>query len=53
YTKGAQPLVNNDKPSQGKDKPAQTLTDAELAMCRSMGITGEEFLAAKPKQENN
>lgn len=53
YTRGAQPLVNNDKPSQGKDKPAQTLTDAELAMCRSMGITGEEFLAAKPKQENN
>ncbi|HDP5072443.1 TPA: peptidase, partial [Escherichia coli] len=39
--------------SQGKDKPVQTLTDAELAMCRSMGITGEEFLAAKPKQENN
>ncbi len=53
YTRGAQPLVNNDKPSQGKDKPVQTLTDAELAMCRSMGITGEEFLAAKPKQENN
>lgn len=53
YTRGAQPLVNNDKPSQGKDKTAQTLTDAELAMCRSMGITAEEFLAAKPEQENN
>ncbi len=51
YTSGAQPLVNNDRPSQGKDNPAQTLTDTELAMCHRMGISGEEFLAAKPKQE--
>ncbi|HHT3375923.1 TPA: phage protease, partial [Klebsiella oxytoca] len=28
-----------------------TLNETELAMCRSMGISQEEFLAAKPKQE--
>lgn len=52
FVKTAQPLVNQD-PSKGKDKNGQqtTLTETELAMCRSMGLTQEEFLAAKPKQE--
>ncbi|SVR36888.1 Mu-like prophage I protein [Klebsiella pneumoniae] len=52
FVKTAQPLVNLD-PSKGKENNGQqtTLTETELAMCRSMGLTPEEFLAAKPKQE--
>ncbi len=52
FVKTAQPLVNQD-PSKGKENKGQqtTLTETELAMCRSMGLTQEEFLAAKPKQE--
>lgn len=52
FVKTAQPLVNQD-PSKGKENNGQqtTLTETELAMCRSMGLTQEEFLAAKPKQE--
>ncbi|EPO5347535.1 phage protease [Klebsiella michiganensis] len=52
FVKTAQPLVNQD-PSKGKENKGQqtTLTETELAMCRSMGISQEEFLAAKPKQE--
>ena len=52
FVKTAQPLVNQD-PTKGKENNSQqsTLTDTELAMCRSLGITQEEFLAAKPKQE--
>ncbi|HIC0671726.1 TPA: phage protease [Klebsiella pneumoniae] len=52
FVKTAQPLVNQD-PSKGKENNGQQteLTETELAMCRSMGISQEEFLAAKPKQE--
>ncbi|WP_154964248.1 phage protease [Klebsiella grimontii] len=52
FVKTAQPLVNQD-PSKGKENNGQqtTLNETELAMCRSMGISQEEFLAAKPKQE--
>ena len=52
FVKTVQPLVNQD-PSKGKENKGQqtTLTETELAMCRSMGLTQEEFLAAKPKQE--
>lgn len=52
FVKTAQPLVNQD-PSKGKENKGQqtSLTETELAICRSMGLTQEEFLAAKPKQE--
>jgi len=52
FVKTAQPLVNQD-PSKGKENKGQQteLTETELAICRSMGISQEEFLAAKPKQE--
>lgn len=52
FVKTAQPLVNLD-PTKGKENNNQqtSLTETELAMCRSMGISQEEFLAAKPKQE--
>ncbi|EMO4249200.1 peptidase [Citrobacter freundii] len=51
FIKTAQPLVNNDKPTGGKSEKSTTLTETELAMCRSMGITQEEFLATRPEQE--
>ena len=51
FVKTAPALVNGD-PSKGKDiKDKTKLSDEELAMCRSMGITEAEFLAAKPAQE--
>ncbi|HCZ9100915.1 TPA: peptidase [Klebsiella michiganensis] len=51
FVKTAQPLVNQD-PTKGKESNNKTtLTDTELAMCRSMDLTPEEFLAAKSKQE--
>lgn len=51
FIKTAPTLVNNDKPTGGKDGKSTTLTETELAMCRSMGITQEEFLAIRPEQE--
>ncbi|HAT5012299.1 TPA: peptidase [Serratia marcescens] len=50
FTEAAPVIVNTDpekKKAPGqKDKLA--LTETEVAMCRSMGITEAEFLAAKP-----
>ncbi|WP_312654832.1 phage protease [Kluyvera ascorbata] len=46
------PVLVNADPTKGKENNGQAeLTETELAMCRSMGLTKEEFLAAKPKQE--
>ena len=46
------PALVNDAPSKGKEnKDKNKLSDEELAMCRAMGITEAEFLAAKPAQE--
>ena len=46
------PVLVNADPTKGKENRGQAeLTETELAMCRSMGLTKEEFLAAKPKQE--
>lgn len=46
------PVLVNADPTKGKENKGQAeLTETELAMCRSMGLTKEEFLAAKPKQE--
>ncbi|CAM7890162.1 Mu phage protease GpI [Citrobacter freundii] len=51
FVKTAPALVNTEQ-SQGKDKKDPTkLSSEELAMCRSMGLTEAEFLAAKPAQE--
>lgn len=51
FVKTAPALVNTD-PSKGKENKDNTkLSDDELAMCRAMGITEAEFLAAKPAQE--
>lgn len=51
YMKTAPVLVNSD-PTRPKEVETQgELTPTELAMCRSMGLTQEEYLAAKPKQE--
>lgn len=51
FVKTAPALVNAD-PSKGKENKDNTkLSDDELAMCRAMGITEAEFLAAKPAQE--
>ncbi|MCW0135710.1 hypothetical protein OIU92_00085 [Escherichia coli] len=51
-TRGAQPLVNSDTPSQGRgDKPVQTLTDARTGdVPQPMGITGEE--SSSPLNQN-
>lgn len=51
FVKTAPVLVNNGKPTGGDDKQPATLTETELAMCRSMGVTQEEFLATRPEQE--
>ncbi|HCR2154469.1 TPA: peptidase [Enterobacter asburiae] len=51
FVKTAPALVNAD-PSKGKENTDKTKLSAdELAMCRAMGITEAEFLAAKPAQE--
>ena len=51
FVKTAPALVNTEQ-SQGQDNKDKTkLSDEELAMCRAMGITEAEFLAAKPAQE--
>ncbi|HFS8942363.1 TPA: phage protease [Enterobacter roggenkampii] len=51
FVKTAPVLVNAD-PTKGKENKGQAeLTETELAMCRSMGLSKEEFIAAKPKQE--
>lgn len=51
FIKTAPALVNAD-PSKGKENKDKTeLSAEELAMCRAMGITEAEFLAAKPVQE--
>lgn len=54
FVKGAAVLVNNDKPNGGKPANGDdvTLTEADLALCRSMGITKEEFIAER-KQEGS
>ncbi|WP_213758766.1 phage protease [Citrobacter freundii] len=50
FVKPAPVLVSAD-PTKGKDdKGNVTLNEAEIAMCRSMGVTQEEFLAARNKE---
>ena len=50
FVKTAPVLVSAD-PTKGKDdKGNVTLNEAEIAMCRSMGVTQEEFLAARNKE---
>lgn len=53
FDKSAPAIVSTDplkkKELDGKDK--QELTETELAMCRSMGLSKEEFISAKTKQE--
>ncbi|BBV67841.1 Mu phage protease GpI [Klebsiella sp. STW0522-44] len=52
FVKTAPALVNNDGATKTKENQNQSeLTEAEVAMCRSMGISQKEFLAAKTKQE--
>ncbi|MDP8832777.1 phage protease [Serratia marcescens] len=50
FAQAAPVIVNADlaKKVLGK-KDKQELTETEVAMCRSMGLTEEQFLAAKPK----
>lgn len=48
FVKGAPVIVSNDPKKKPKPETNnQELTETELGMCRSMGITKEEFLAAK------
>lgn len=53
FDKSAPAIVSTDplkkKELDGKGK--QELTETELAMCRSMGLSKEEFISAKTKQE--
>lgn len=53
FDKSAPAIVSADpakkKEQEGKGK--QELTDTELAMCRDMGISKEEFLSIKSQQE--
>ncbi len=50
FVKTAPVLVNAD-PTKPKDTQGNTaLTDTELSMCRSMGISQEEFLAIRNKE---
>ncbi|NMT24647.1 phage protease [Serratia marcescens] len=53
FDKSAPAIVSTDplkkKELDGKGK--QELTETELAMCRSMGISKEEFISAKTEQE--
>ncbi|MDQ7097414.1 MULTISPECIES: phage protease [unclassified Serratia (in: enterobacteria)] len=50
FTEAAPVIVNTDpeKKKAPGQKDKQALTETEVAMCRSMGITEAEFLAAKP-----
>ncbi|AVE50844.1 peptidase [Serratia marcescens] len=50
FTEAAPVIVNTDpeKKKAPGQKDKQVLTETEVAMCRSMGITEAEFLAAKP-----
>jgi hypothetical protein len=54
FVKTAQPLVNQD-PSKGKENKGQqtTLTETELAMCRSMGLTRKSFSPLNRNRSNN
>ena len=52
FVKAAPVIVSSDANKKPKlDKTNQELTDVELATCRAMGVTKEQFLAAKAKQE--
>ena len=50
FTEAAPVIVNTDpeKKKAPGQKDKQALTETEVAMCRSMGITEADFLAAKP-----
>ncbi|HEJ9179955.1 TPA: peptidase [Serratia marcescens] len=50
FTEAAPVIVNTDseKKKAPGQKDKQALTETEVAMCRSMGISEAEFLAAKP-----
>ncbi|EBU8551957.1 peptidase [Salmonella enterica subsp. enterica serovar Telelkebir] len=52
FAKGAPVLVNNDKPQGGKPAGGDevTLTEADVALCHSMGITKDEFIAERKKE---
>ena len=50
FVKTAPALINTD-PSKGKDNQSDApLNETELAMCRSMGVSQEEFLAIRNKE---
>ncbi|MBA5235280.1 peptidase [Pectobacterium aroidearum] len=52
FVKGAPVIVSKDQTKKpNPEKNNQELTDVELATCRAMGISKENFLAAKAKQE--
>ncbi|HFF9504422.1 MULTISPECIES: phage protease [Serratia] len=48
FTEAAPVIVNTETAKKPGQKDKQALTETEVAMCRSMGITEAEFLAAKP-----
>ncbi|HGM5299501.1 phage protease [Serratia marcescens] len=48
FTEAAPVIVNTEAAKKPGQKDKQALTETEVAMCRSMGITEAEFLAAKP-----
>lgn len=52
FVKAAPVIVSGDPTKKPPtDKANQKLTDVELGMCRDMGISQEQFLAAKDQQE--
>lgn len=52
FAKSAPAIVSLDPAKKVPGQVTQqTLTDAELAMCRQMGISQEQFISAKSKQE--
>lgn len=53
FDKSAPALVNTDpaKKKELEQQGKQELTDTELAMCRNMGLTKEEFISTKSQQE--
>ncbi|WP_339097218.1 phage protease [Pectobacterium brasiliense] len=54
FVKGAPVIVSNDPKKNPKlNTNNQELTETELGMCRSMGITKEEFMAAKQSNEEH
>ncbi|ALF87437.1 MULTISPECIES: phage protease [Ralstonia solanacearum species complex] len=47
YLDASKPLAILDKQADGKSEGAHGLTHEELAMCKKMGVTPEQYVAAK------